>query len=250
MEQVKALGSMLSLMQSWLLLMLKHIQRQQNASHLHCSLHAAAAIPQSCILHTATAIPYSCILCAAAAIPHFNTLCTIAPNTCLYNTLPHTAHIWIPVLIFSASTLLLLSHVFILHILPFCLDYFVCSFILINLENKMCIIIYERLYDAWLSEKKKRACCNCTDNYMTLDLVKNYDIKLSNKNVHNGLYDEANSPVSHSDPSFGHDWKSMRKYYVIQCRIRPTATMGVTLWACMCNPICQVMWKVEKQIRG
>ena len=42
---------------------------------------------------------------------------------------------------FSASTLLSLFHVFTLHIPPFYLDHFVCSFVLFDLENKTHIVI-------------------------------------------------------------------------------------------------------------
>ena len=44
MEQVKTLGSALSLMQSRLLLTLEHVQRQQNAPHLHRSPHACPPV--------------------------------------------------------------------------------------------------------------------------------------------------------------------------------------------------------------
>ena len=185
MEQMKTPESALSLMQSWLLPMLKHVQRQQNALHLHHSLYThplvlhptfAAAISCSCVLYTATAILCSCALC------------TTARDTCLYNALSHTTHIWIPVPKFSASILLPLFHVFILHIPFFYLDNFSIVMYCLTKRIKHPLKFYRRSHDTQLSEKK----------------------------MHNKSHDEANSPVSGLDPSFGHDQKGMRKYYVIQ----------------------------------
>lgn len=87
MKQMKTPESALSLMQSWLLLMLKHVQRQQNALRLHHSLHT-----HPLVLHPtfAAAIPCSCVLCTATAILCSCALCTTACDTCLYDTLSHT----------------------------------------------------------------------------------------------------------------------------------------------------------------
>ena len=44
---------------------------------------------------------------------------------------------------------------------------------------------------------KKRACCNCTGNHMTFDLVKNHALNLVIKTCTNGSHDEAKYKVTH-----------------------------------------------------